>query len=774
MKRRVVRIAAGSGFVLVWIVAGAYALWGRGSGDADAELSAQEMSAKIAAANPPPDHAAATTPDGVQQAVAMEEVGDSVQKPAADPLFSPGRSLGSSFQPGAGSSRMTMNDAPPTTEHLETPNIVLPQDTGNAYSIGDNDAPTPALPPDPRLAPLDQGDQPPPEDDVAVNPLRSRSVYGVTDDAATASAAADTAAGAHPDAPHNVLPGALPGAPPASFGGTNRLSTAPPSEFNAGPLESEVPVPAPAPQPFPREPAYGAADKFGASGDSGYEAATAPPPVGQNNFGAGAATNNYGAAAGVAAIGTAAALASARPGEAELEGTQAPSLVIEKLAPPEIQVGKPANFEIHVRNAGQTAAQHVTVTDRVPAGTKLVEAQPQPEAAADGALRWKLGTLEAGQSQVITIVLMPQEEGEIGSVAQVTFAAAASAKTVSTRPLLAVEHTAPTKVMIGEPVNMTITITNPGTGVATGVILQEDVPEGLTHSAGKELEYEVGTLRPGESRKLELTLQADKAGVLTNTINVRGDASLTATHSVQIEVVAPQLAVEMSGPKRRYLDRQATYTVSIANAGTAAARDVEIVAYLPKGMKFVSTDHQGQYDPQHHAVFWSLEELPAAQQGSASLVALPVEPGEHKLRVEGRAQLGLTTSDEELVLVEAFPQLEFTVHDEADPIEVGAETIYQVRVTNTGSKAATNIQVAAALPPELRPVSADGATRGVVEGQNIFFEPLGSLAPGAEVNFKVHATGLRTGDYTIRVQIASDELHTPVTKEEHTRVYADR
>jgi hypothetical protein len=33
---------------------------------------------------------------------------------------------------------------------------------------------------------------------------------------------------------------------------------------------------------------------------------------------------------------------------------------------------------------------------------------------------------------------------------------------------------------------------------------------------------------------------------------------------------------------------------------------------------------------------------------------------------------------------------------------------------------------------------------------------------------------LRTGDYTIRVQIASDDQPTPVTKEEHTRVYADR
>jgi uncharacterized repeat protein (TIGR01451 family) len=750
MKRRVVRIAAGSGFVLVWIVAGAYALWGRGSkSDLAADLSPQEMSAKIAAVNQ-----AAGAPGGVQQAVAMEEAGAPVKKPAADPLFTPGRTLASNYQPAGGNPL-------PQVDQLQTPEIVLPQDSGTTYTLGDGE-PTPALPPDPNIAPYGQAEEPQqgggadvgagegPGENIGHNPLRSRTVYGATDDGTG----------------EEDQPALAP--PPATFGGGNRLTETPVPEFNPTPLET--PTPTPAPQPLARVPAYGAQDDL-APDAGGYNA---PPMTGGRSFGGADNLGASGAPVAGAVGGIAASLASARPGESDLEGTQAPALVIEKLAPPEIQIGKPANFEIHVRNAGQTAAQHVIVTDRVPAGTKLIDANPQPEAAADGTLTWKLGKLDAGQDQVITIQLMPQEEGEIGSVAQVTFAAAASAKSVSTRPLLAVEHTAPAKVLIGESILMQITISNPGTGVATGILLQEDVPEGFVHSAGKELEYEVGTLRPGESRKLELTLQADKAGVITNTIRVRGDASLSAQHSVEVEVIAPQLAVEMSGPKRRYLDRQATYTVSVANAGTAAARDVEIVAYLPKGMKFVSTDHQGQYDPQHHAVYWSLEELPPAQQGSASLVAMPIEAGEQKLRVEGHAQLGLKTSDEETVLVEAISQLDFSIVDEADPIEVGAETIYQVKVVNTGSKAATNVQVAAALPPELRPVSADGETRGTVEGQTIFFEPLGKLAPGAEAIFKIQATGLRTGDYTIRVQIASDDQPTPVTKEEHTRVYADR
>jgi uncharacterized repeat protein (TIGR01451 family) len=156
------------------------------------------------------------------------------------------------------------------------------------------------------------------------------------------------------------------------------------------------------------------------------------------------------------------------------------------------------------------------------------------------------------------------------------------------------------------------------------------------------------------------------------------------------------------------------------------------------------------------------------------LVTIPIEAGEQKLRVEGHAQQNLRSEDEEVIVVEAIPQLVFEIVDEADPIEVGADTVYQIRVTNEGSKAATNVQVAAALPAELKPVAADGATRGGVQGQTVIFEPLGKLAPQAEAIFKVQATGMRTGDYTIRVQVTSDDLQTPVTKEEPTRVYADR
>lgn len=503
--------------------------------------------------------------------------------------------------------------------------------------------------------------------------------------------------------------------------------------------------------------------------------AETPPSRSLIGSGVGAARTSIGMPSATSSSDAGAARAALpTPAERQLEGPQQPAISIEKFAPAEIQVGKPAAFELVVRNTGAVAAQHVVVTDHVPAGTQLVDVRPTPGQGSDGSLVWQLGTMQPGDEQTITLQVMPQEEGEIGSTAHVAFAAQATSRSICTRPQLSIEHTAPTRVLIGEALAMTITVANPGTGPATGVMIEENVPDGLSHVAGAELEYEVGLLRPGESKRLELSLRAEKAGLIENTIVVRGEGNLAATHKVQIEVVAPQLEVEVSGPKKRFLERQATYTVSLANPGTAAARNVDLAAYLPRGMKFVEAQSQGQYDPAQHAVFWSLEELPPSKAGSVKLTTLPVEPGEQRLRVEGKADLGLAVSGEQVVEVLQSAELLHTVKDADEVIEVGSETTYLIKVSNVGTKAATNVRVVALLPPEIKGTAGEGPTRATGDATRILFEPLPQLNPQEEVTFKVQAQGVAAGDHIVRVQLSSDEWPTPVTREESTRVYEDR
>ncbi len=461
-----------------------------------------------------------------------------------------------------------------------------------------------------------------------------------------------------------------------------------------------------------------------------------------------------------------------RPGSQQLEGAQSPTLTIEKNAPAEIQVGKPAVFTVRVRNTGNVTAHGVEVHDEVPKGTQLVSTTPQARRDANG-LVFDLGTMKPGQESLVEIQLMPVSEGEIGSLATVHFKAEASVRTVATKPELAIEVTAPEKVMIGTEAVLHIKVSNPGTGAASGVVLVERVPQNFRHAAGEELEFEVGSLKPGESKELELGLTAAAAGPVTNVIVARGDSNLRVEAKAPLTVIAPALKVGMSGPKKRFLERNATYTITLSNPGTAAAHQVELVSALPKGLKFVSANNAGQYDAATHSVYWSLEELPPQETGSVTLVAQPLESGEHRIQVKGQARQGLADQYEETISVEGVAAIQFELVDVQDPVEVGGQTTYEIRVTNSGSKAATNLRLVALLPAELKAVSAEGPAPHVVDGQRILFEPLRSLAPKADTSYTIKVQAQQPGDLRLRVQVVADEIRTPITKEESTRVYAD-
>lgn len=448
-------------------------------------------------------------------------------------------------------------------------------------------------------------------------------------------------------------------------------------------------------------------------------------------------------------------------------------MVVEKIAPGEIQVGKPTTFDIKVVNRGNVTAYDVQVKDEIPLGTRLLSTKPDAQSVRGGIV-WDLGHFEPGEEKFVEVRLMPENEGEVGSVASVTFSTRASARTLATRPLLKIDASSAGQVMIGDQINLAITIANLGTGVAKDVVLFESLPAELRHPAGADLEFAVGDLAPKESRKINLTMTAARAGIVKNLLVARGEGSLAAETNVEFEIIAPQLAVAISGPRRRYLERQATYTVKVANPGTAPAEDIELVSRLPRAMQFVSANNAGHYDAATHAVYWSLQELPKGEQGQVQLVTLPTEPGDHTVRVESTARGELSDSSEETVRVEGLSALFFEVADVEDPVEVGRDTAYEIRVLNQGTKVARNIVVAALLPNDLKPLSTEGPTQGTIQGNQVVFQPLGRLAPKADATFTVRAQGVQPGDQRVQIQIQSDDLKTPVTKEESTRVYSDR
>ena len=480
----------------------------------------------------------------------------------------------------------------------------------------------------------------------------------------------------------------------------------------------------------------------------------------------------------VTAPAAAGATGQGRPGVPQLEGLQTPQLTVEKSGPRDLQVGKPARFEVSIRNVGSATAHDTVLKDAIPYGTSLIATMPPASPAAPGDptgdLQWSIGELKPGQEARVAMELMPRLEGEIGSVASVSFRADATVRSRVTKPALEITAEPPQPTLIGEAMTLELTLSNPGTGTATGVVVEGQLPEAVSHPAGREVEFDVGRLEPGSTRSITLVLTTVTPGVHEIRLAARADGGIEVAQRLRAEITAPMLELAADIPSRRYLQRPATCKLTMNNTGTAPALAVELAAQLPTGMKFVRANNAGYYDERTHRVLWSLEELPAGENGTVELVVMPTTLGPQAIVAAARNPAGLADQLTHTIEVEGLAALSFEVVDSEDPIEIGGLTEYVVRVTNQGTKAATNVELAANLLGDLEPIDAKGPVPFSVENLLIAFDPLATLGPADEAVFRVRVRGRRPGNQRVQFMLKSDDLKTPLTAEEMTHVYSDR
>ncbi|MCA9052429.1 MAG: hypothetical protein KDA75_01265, partial [Planctomycetaceae bacterium] len=209
-------------------------------------------------------------------------------------------------------------------------------------------------------------------------------------------------------------------------------------------------------------------------------------------------------------------------GQKVSSGPQAPTVSLEWVTRSGINVAQQCDCSLVVKNTGIIAAKNVEVTAHFPTSIRLVTVEPQP-ASSDDFLGWKFAELQPGQEQVIQMTMIPSEAGKLDATADVRFSGSASTALTVAEPLIEVDVTGPGKVLIGEPASQTVTVRNPGTGIATNVQIEAIIPGGLEHARGERLVMDVGSLNPGETRSVRLALAAVKGGNQVVQVQARAD-----------------------------------------------------------------------------------------------------------------------------------------------------------------------------------------------------------------------------------------------------------
>lgn len=470
-------------------------------------------------------------------------------------------------------------------------------------------------------------------------------------------------------------------------------------------------------------------------------------------------------------------------------------------------------------------------------GEQQEERQQQQHQRQNEPLR--IEVLQPGESKQLTIQVAADQQGEMRHCFAVTsYTPALCVVTQITMADLELVKQAPETANICEDFEFAYFVKNTGTTDLENITVSDELPEGVHLVTGEtSLEFEVDRLEVDEVRKFTVDVRATRSGTITSRATATfADDQQVRSREASTELVAPEVAVSIEGPRQVYLDDPMAFSIRVTNQGQAVAPHTRLQLEFPQqvrvfrvGEPYLSDqaargqdgrtagqqeptpatpqeaqqqegqqqegeqqegqEQDGQQDPaqrlqgmDNDQEYWTLGDLEPGQTVVVEVRLQAEEAVEIPLKAtadficalsEDREDTRVQTTALTEVRVITMSALLVTVIDTEDPVPVGGETSYVIRVRNQGEAPATQVQISINLPDGLEFRNAEGPTEpeGEGEGQTITFAPVETLDAGQRLEYRVHATASQPGDLRIHVELTSDDLSEPVISQESTRVY---
>ena len=203
-----------------------------------------------------------------------------------------------------------------------------------------------------------------------------------------------------------------------------------------------------------------------------------------------------------------------------------------------------------------------------------------------------------------------------------------------TADLAVTKSMAPVSPTLGQNVTFTLTVTNNGPGAATGVVVNDFLPDGLTYvsddgagayNSGLGV-WTIGNLANAASATLHIVATVDTTTAVTNVAQVGADSPLDpnpANDQAQVTVSAPrsadlELMMSVSAPTV-LVGGTVSYTLTVTNHGDDPAYGIDVTEAFPAAPALNPTSFtasRGSYNPA--TGLWNLASL--GKDASATLV----------------------------------------------------------------------------------------------------------------------------------------------------------
>ncbi|TWU38935.1 hypothetical protein Q31b_40130 [Novipirellula aureliae] len=439
---------------------------------------------------------------------------------------------------------------------------------------------------------------------------------------------------------------------------------------------------------------------------------------------------------------------------------------------PTPNVGENFSFVIRLDNQNASTATGVRVTDIIQTPIEVISSSTNDGTVYDPSTGvWEVGNVAVDENPELTIIARINSPTPVTNTARISAVDQADADTaddsatVSVTPksidLSLTKSVDNARPVAGETVVFTVDVANAGPSDATGVVVADTLPAGLTlvsadtttaSGAATTAEYipasgrwMVGTVTPTEIQRLILTATYNATSQVTNTAEVIAanefDVDSQPNNDIpgqddQDSVVLSPATADLSLTKTvdngvPNVNQSVVFTIVVSNGNNDPASGVVVRDLLPSGLEFVGiTPDTADYDALSGV--WTIGDLDANSSATLQIEAIPrsnqlfnnvaeiIEADQFD--PDSQVNNGdLDEDDQDEVQIQ--PQqidLSLTKTIDKERPNVGEEVEFLLTVSNAGPSDATGVFVTDSFPAGVELVSAtpgQGGSFNTTSGQ---------------------------------------------------------
>ncbi|MEI6367522.1 MAG: hypothetical protein WCP23_10580 [Planctomycetota bacterium] len=228
---------------------------------------------------------------------------------------------------------------------------------------------------------------------------------------------------------------------------------------------------------------------------------------------------------------------------------------------------------------------------------------------------------------------------------------------------------------------------------------------------------------------------------------------LTASAPPAAVSAAPSLELGLTGPSEVMADSVAEYVAVVRNTGIAASGPTTLEFIW--GEAYVPLEASDGYTLGTSAVSWNLPSIDPGAQLRRQINLRAQSPATYRKAPSSRSCVrsvlsgmvgGVMVADESCVMIRSntpLPRspreagLRLSLADCDDPVQAGSATKLVCTVSNNGTAPSGRLDLVIVLPDQARLVGDPTPSRVRIDGSNITFDSIPSIAPGSHTAFEL-------------------------------------